>query len=51
MAMINCKNWSECGINGGGCCAIGEFNGKPTELACHKVCDKIEMITDRHPII
>jgi hypothetical protein len=38
--MGQCKYFKNCGIRGGGCCTIGEYNGKPTHLACEKLCDK-----------
>lgn len=29
-----CKNWSDCGVAGGGCCALGRFGGKPSHGIC-----------------
>ncbi len=38
---IPCKHWSDCGVNGGGCCAINVF-GKGTVSfgMCLKSCDQ-----------
>jgi len=44
-----CKHWSKCGIKGGGCCALGEFNGTPTHIACDKMCKKREEIDTNSP--
>lgn len=41
--MISCDHWSECGINGGGCCAADHYGGKPSFGVCnqcpHRVVD------------
>ena len=41
--MISCDHWSQCGINGGGCCAANHYGGKPSFGVCnqcpHRVVD------------
>jgi len=32
--MISCDHWSQCGINGGGCCAAGHYGGQPSLGVC-----------------
>ncbi len=32
-----CDHWSECYVNGGGCCALNLYGGKPTYGVC-KIC-------------
>jgi hypothetical protein len=32
--MIPCKHWTECGVNGGGCCSLGLFGGRPSVGTC-----------------
>ncbi len=35
--MIQCKHWQDCGIRGGGCCAIGEYF-RPMAEVCATLC-------------
>ena len=35
--MIRCKNWEDCGLSGGGCCRIGEYE-KPSVGVCLTIC-------------
>lgn len=37
--MIKCKHFEECGVVGGGCCKIGEWQ-KPTYGVCLQLCEK-----------
>lgn len=39
--MIYCRHWLDCGVKGGGCCALKLFGGKPSNGVCG-VCDKRE---------
>lgn len=32
--MIECDNWSQCGVRGGGCCAAGHYGGRPSLGVC-----------------
>jgi len=34
--MISCDHWSQCGINGGGCCAANHYGGKPSLGVCNQ---------------
>jgi len=34
-----CANWTDCGLTGGGCCALGRGGGKPSFTYCALVCD------------
>ena len=36
--MIDCPHWSDCGIDGGGCCAVGKYGGRPSRGMCQLVC-------------
>lgn len=36
---LPCIEWSECGVNGGGCCRRGLFGGKPSFGICVNHCD------------
>lgn len=38
MNKIDCEHWSECGVNGGGCCAISKFGNKPSHGVCLTIC-------------
>ena len=31
---IDCEHWKACGVNGGGCCSLGLFGGKPSHGTC-----------------
>lgn len=35
--MIPCKHWRDCGVNGGGCCAINAYE-RPSFGVCLRVC-------------
>ena len=35
--MITCVHWSHCGIIGGGCCSIGEYD-RPSFGVCLQIC-------------
>jgi len=39
MIRIPCKHWKDCGINGGGCCKINEYN-RPAFAVCLSFCTK-----------
>jgi hypothetical protein len=41
---VNCEHWRDCGIVGGGCCAIGRYN-RPS----HGVCDVCLKVPVRPP--
>lgn len=47
--MANCKHWKDCGIKGGGCCALKLFGGKPSEGVCRKACQQREAIDPNIP--
>jgi hypothetical protein len=34
MMDVKCKYWSECGVRGGGCCALGLYGGRPSVGTC-----------------
>ena len=34
---IDCPHWRDCGIKGGGCCAVGKYN-RPSFGVCLHVC-------------
>ena len=34
-----CSHWSDCGVLGGGCCAIGNYGGKPSAGLCARCPD------------
>ena len=38
--MADCIHWSDCGVIGGGCCALGEGGGRPHSSFCNH-CKKI----------
>jgi hypothetical protein len=31
---VDCPHWSDCGVKGGGCCALGRFGGRPSRGTC-----------------
>lgn len=35
---VECPQWSDCGVKGGGCCALGKFGGRPSRGTCHLIC-------------
>ena len=35
---IGCEHWSDCGVRGGGCCAISKFGDNPSYNVCLKNC-------------
>ena len=37
--MIKCKHWDYCGLSGGGCCRIGEYEN-PSVGVCLSICEK-----------
>jgi len=37
--IIQCKHWQDCGVQHGGCCAIGEYS-KPSFGVCLNGCEK-----------
>ena len=37
--MIDCEHWRDCGIRGGGCCGIDEYE-RPSVGVCLHVCQK-----------
>jgi len=39
--MIECPNWSDCGVTSGGCCAAGRYGGHPSLGTC-RVCLTIQ---------
>ena len=39
--MIPCKHWRNCGVTGGGCCAIGVYN-RPSFGVCLSACTKYD---------
>lgn len=49
--MISCDHWSQCGINGGGCCAANHYGGKPSLGVCnqcpHRVVDGALIYKDK----
>jgi len=32
--MIDCNQWSDCGVTSGGCCAAGHYGGQPSLGVC-----------------
>ena len=52
--MISCDHWSQCGINGGGCCAADHYGGKPSFGVCnqcpHRVVDGVLIDKDKSTI-
>lgn len=36
-SIVNCSHWIDCGITGGGCCSIGEYE-RPSLGVCLQVC-------------
>lgn len=34
--LMDCKHWTDCGVMGGGCCALGAFGGKPSLGICRQ---------------
>jgi hypothetical protein len=39
--MISCDHWSQCGINGGGCCAADHYGGKPSFGVCNQCLHRV----------
>lgn len=37
---VNCKHWKDCGVQNGGCCALGKYGGRPSEGTCLIACLK-----------
>ncbi len=35
---IDCEHWKECGVNGGGCCLLNKYGGKPSWGTCRVAC-------------
>jgi len=35
---INCRHWSDCGLSGGGCCALSLYGGRPSRGICQHAC-------------
>jgi hypothetical protein len=52
--MISCDHWSQCGINGGGCCAADHYGGKPSFGVCnqcpHRIVDGALIDKDKSTI-
>jgi hypothetical protein len=46
--MVNCKHWQDCGVSGGGCCAINAFD-RPSAGVCMNACKLREAIPDWTP--
>lgn len=42
--MIDCKHWRDCGVSGGGCCALQRFGGTPSHGCC-AMCLRGELVT------
>jgi len=36
---VACTHWEDCGVDGGGCCGIGEYE-RPSFGVCLTVCEK-----------
>lgn len=36
----SCRHWRDCGIRGGGCCALARYGGKPSWGTCAKCRDR-----------
>jgi len=37
--MVKCEHWQDCGVKGGGCCAINEYE-RPSFGVCLLACEK-----------
>ena len=37
--MIDCEHWRDCGVRGGGCCEIDEYE-RPSLGVCLNMCEK-----------
>ena len=52
--MISCDHWSQCGINGGGCCAANHYGGRPSFGVCnqcpHRIVDGALIDKDKSTI-
>ena len=35
----HCRHWHDCGITGGGCCALGRYGGRPSHGVCRLCAD------------
>jgi hypothetical protein len=35
---VNCPQWSDCGVDRGGCCAEGRYGGQPSLGVCLRFC-------------
>lgn len=40
--IISCTNWRDCGVIGGGCCALELFDNHPSFVKCLRVCDQYD---------
>lgn len=45
--MIDCPHWSDCGVRGGGCCAIGRGGGRPSIGTCRRCIESDGSCFDR----
>lgn len=46
----DCKHWSECGVNGGGCCGLGLYGGRPSRGVC-LICKSRDGETPTTPVV
>lgn len=46
---MRCNHWRDCGVTGGGCCAINAYE-RPSRGVCLRICDQYDG-PDRAPLI
>ena len=47
LPLVQCSHWSACGVNGGGCCDLGLYGGRPSFGVCLQHCGIYDGPPDR----